>query len=138
MGQYKTIGDVVQKDTPSVNVDDNLRTAIFKLAATGESAMIVKSGDELVGILTDLDLMDSLVKGDDIDTTAVSAMMSACELIGNKGAKNPCIQLDIGESVENALNVMHVAGVHHLLVSDGSKGAIGVVAARDLLKDAIA
>lgn len=135
MGINESISAAVQRDVPFVGQDESLRSAIVKMADSAESAIIVKNGEDLVGVVTDMDLMSSVVDGDDLDSTPVARFMTACELITKKAAKIPCVQLDEGESIKNALDIMYEAGVHHLLVSGGSDDeVIGMVSAKSLLK----
>lgn len=133
MGLQDTISSAIQKNTPTVTIEDSLRTAIQRLGEAKASALAVRSGAELVGIVTEMDLMYSLSNGKDLDATQVAACMTACELISSKGARNPCVQLDESENVVTALNIMYEAGVHNLLVSGAGNQVLGVVAARDLL-----
>lgn len=138
MGFNDSISAAIQKDTPAVGLEDSLRTAVRKMSDAGASAIIVQSGAELVGIVTVMDLMNSVCRNDDLDGTKVTSFMTACELITRVVARVPCIQLDEDESVKNALDIMNEAGVHDLLVSGGPQGkAIGMVSAADLLKIAV-
>ncbi len=138
MAMHDRIRAAVRTDAPKVGLDDSLRTAIRSLAGWDCSALLVESGGELVGIITDMDMATSVVNGDDLDTTKVAGFMTSCELISAKPTKTPCVQLDEDESVANALAIMHEGGVHNLLVSGGGGKAIGVVSARGLLALAIA
>ncbi|MEJ2031641.1 MAG: CBS domain-containing protein [Deltaproteobacteria bacterium] len=133
----EAISSAVQKGGPTVSLDDSLRTAIGKMAEAKATGLVVKSGGQVVGIITTLDLMRSVVNKEDLDETKVSQFMTACELIGAKATKSPCVQVDENESVAMALEVMDQAGVHNLLVSGGSGDAIGMVSAQELLKLAI-
>jgi len=132
MGLRNEISSAVKWDTPSIEAQDSLRTALIKMAKSGSSALVVKSGDEVIGVVTDMDLMDRIAKGEDLDIITASRFMTSCEIITDKRKKTPCVQLDETQSVENAIGVMATAGVHHLLVT-GEKGA-GVVSANDLLR----
>lgn len=137
MGFADTIGSIIQKDSLAIEITDSLRAAIQKMTTANASGLIVKSGGELVGIVTVMDLMTSVAANDDLDTTTVSQFMTACELITDKTVKTPCVQLDEGQSVKDALAIMNEAGVHNLLVSGDNNEAIGMVSALSLLKLAI-
>jgi CBS domain-containing protein len=102
------------------------------------SALIVKNGEELVGILTDMDVMDGIVRNSGIADLLVSDCMTSCQLINDSPVTSPCVQLYEGENVKNALDVMSTAGVHHLLVSCEMGIGTCMVSVRDLLKVAIA
>ena len=131
MGFNDEIGLAVNWDAPVVDSEDNLRTVIKKFVDNHCSALVVKEGDIVLGVVTDIDLMESIVNGNDLDTIKVKEFMTACELITAEGTKSPCAQLDESESVENALKVMSAAGVHNLLVAGTDR--TGMVSIRDLL-----
>lgn len=132
MGLNAEIKSVVNWDAPSVDIEDNLRKVIKKMLEHNASALAVKVGDEVAGVVTDMDVMDCISNKEDLDEIKASKFMTACELINDKGVKTPCVQLDESQSVESALGVMATAGVHHLLVA-GEKTA-GMVSVHDLLK----
>jgi CBS domain-containing protein len=137
MSLNDTIRKAMRDDMPSVNLENSLRTAIQKMSGANATALIVKSGEELVGIVTETDVMHRVANDADLDEVKVSQLMTACELITSKPAKTPCVQLDENESIKNALAIMYEAGIRNLLVSGAGGQAIGVVSARDLLKLAI-
>ncbi|MFZ5798191.1 MAG: CBS domain-containing protein [Desulfobulbus sp.] len=134
MGLHDTIGKAIDRSTPTVALDDTLATVIRKMVDEGCSALAVQSGGELIGIVTDMDVMDSIKRNGLSNATKVADFMVKCELLSEKGTKSPCVQLDEGESVENAIKLMAGAGVHNLLVSGADKKAIGIVSSRALLK----
>ena len=70
----------------------------------------------------------------DLDATRVSEIMTGCELITRERKTTPCVQLHEAETVENALKVLDVAGVHNLLVSGDNDKQVGMVSIRDLLR----
>lgn len=135
MGLGSEISSAVMWDSPSVDLQVTLRTAITRMVNSGVSALVVKSGDKVVGVVTDMDLMRCIAKGDDLDAVTVSDFMTCCEVISGMKIKIPCIQLDKTQSVKNAIGVMDLAGVHHLFIA-GEKDA-GVISAQDLLRLAI-
>lgn len=137
MGLKDSIKTVVKKRVAEVKAADSLKTAIKKMDEDQTSALAVGKDGELIGIITDMDILHSLTSGDDLEKTQVAKIMTACELITGKGVKTPCVQLDEDENVDNALGVMQKAGVHYLLVSGADDKAIGLVSIRDLLKLAI-
>ena len=126
------------KSTPIVGLEDSLLTAAEEMTKNDVSALIVKQGDELIGILTDMDIMEGIVhNGSDLEDTNVANCMTACQLITDSPAKSPCVQLYEGENVKNALDVMSTAGIHNLLVSCEMGVRTCMVNIRDLLKIAI-
>ncbi|MEW6519679.1 MAG: CBS domain-containing protein [Thermodesulfobacteriota bacterium] len=137
MGMKDEIDKAVNWDTVGVDLDDSIRIAIEKMSAGRSAALAVKMGDEVVGVLTDTDLLMCIARGEDVDTTKAARCMTPCEIITTKRSKSPCVQIDATQTVENALGVLNLAGVHHLLVS-GEDERVGLVSVVDLLKLAIA
>ncbi|MDW7774536.1 MAG: CBS domain-containing protein [Desulfobulbaceae bacterium] len=134
MSLKDTISKAITKDNPAVALEDTLETAIRKMVDGGSSALVVKSGGNLVGIVTDMDIMESISRNGLTGEIKVADFMVRCELISEKRSKKiPCVQLDENESVENALKLMAGAGVHHLLVSGANNKAIGIVSSQALL-----
>jgi CBS domain-containing protein len=134
MALYDAIKTAVNWHAASVDAEDSLRTVIQKMVDSKVSALVVKSGDNVAGVVTDMDLMRCVVQKRDLDAEKAARFMTACELITAQGSKKtPCVQLDESESVENALMIMDTAGVHNLLVA-GENQQAGMVSIRDLLR----
>lgn len=138
MSLQDTIKKAITTDTPTVSLEDTLEAAIRKMVTGGCSALVVKSGEELIGIVTDMDIMDSISRNGLTGKIKVGDFMVRCDLLAKKGTKSPCVQLDEDESVENAMRVMAAAGIHNLLVSGTGNKAIGIVSSRALLNLALA
>ncbi len=130
MGLSDEISSAVKWDSPSVDIQDTVRTVISKMVNSGVSAVVVKNGDEVFGIVTEMDLMGCIAKGNDLDGITVSTIMTSCEIISDKERTSPCIQLEETQSTQNAIKVMNHADIHHLLVT-GEKGT-GIISAHDL------
>ena len=137
MGFNDAIGAGVQKDAPFVGRSDSLRTVIKKMTDAKVTGLIVKSGTDVVGIITVRDVMNSVANNKDLDDTKVSDFMTSCELITDKSIKTPCVQLDEGQNVKDAIAIMNEAGVRNLLVTGDDNKAIGTISALTLLKMAI-
>lgn len=137
MGMQDEIGTAINWNSPNVNADDSLRVAIQQMAKSEISALVVKRNEDVIGIVSDYDLLKGVVGKKDLDMTKVSELMTPCELITQEGTKNPCAQLDETESIENALHIIDVAGTHHLMVTGSDKGEVGMVSIRSLLGVAI-
>jgi len=134
MGLAAEIKSVVNWDAPSIDIDDSLRKVIHQMVTYKTSALLVKEDNEVVGVVTDIDVMDS-INSKDLDAIKASEFMSTCELIKEEKTQTPCAQLYESESAQNALKLMSMAGVHHLLVSGEKKE--GLLSVNDLLKLAI-
>lgn len=134
MGLNTEIKTVVNWEAPAVAMDDSLRVVIQKMVDGKSSAVLVKAGDAVAGIVTDMDMLASIARHDDLDGTKVSGFMTRCELILGKAVKSPCVQLDSEQSAGDAIGVMNGAGVHHLVVSGEKDTCTGMVSVLDLLR----
>ena len=94
---------------------------IMKELKTG--SLLVKRGDELVGIVTDVDMTRKVLAGEiDQYNTLVENVMSS-----------PFYTIDADDSVAKANELMSQHNVRHLVVTENGKTA-GVISARDILE----
>ncbi len=137
MGMQDEISTAIKWDTPSVNAEHSLRFVIEKMAQSKASALVVKMDNVVVGIISDSDLLKSLVDKKNLDEATISELMSPCDLITENSTINPCAQLDDTESVENALKVLDASGTHNLLITSADDNEAGIVSIVELLEAAI-
>jgi len=124
----------VNRDAETVSMEDSLRIVIKKLLKSTTSALVVKMDEIVIGFVTDMDIIDSIDSGADLDETKADSFMIACELITTRrSTTHPCIQLHEEESVGNALRLMSGAVVHSLMVSGESDTCVGMVSITYLL-----
>ncbi len=128
-----TIRSAVRRKFPAVGIDDTLETAMKTMAQEKVSALVVKVGDELVGIVTTSDILYSLSNNDDPQETRISSFMTKCEIASENDIRNPCVQLDEDEEIMSAVKVMYDAGVSHLLVSGREGEPVGMVSSIDIV-----
>jgi len=138
MALQDTLKTITAWNVPPVSATTSLKTAIDLMSEHGVCALAVATDGEILGLVTDLDLSSAVVRGWDPRTTMVAECMTACDLITGSGARNPCVQLDEDETVENALKLLDGQGVHNLLVSGPGSSLVGIVSSCSLLKAAIA
>ena len=134
MGLQAEIKDAVCWDTPAVNLNTSLREVIQIMVTNNTSAIIVKDDSNVTGIVSDLDVLESITSQGDLDETKVSDFLSACELISGKAIKSPCVQLDENESVESAIKLLSASGTHNLVVTGADSDALGTISSRELLQ----
>jgi CBS domain-containing protein len=134
MKSTRTIKEAVIRRYPEIGLEDSLGDAIKLMAKNNASALVVREGGVLYGLVTITDVMHSLVHHQDLQDTKISSFMTKCELISSKGTKNACAQLDEEQDVLSALKVMHQAGVNHLVVSSGEGEPVGVVSALEIVR----
>lgn len=135
MGLDTAISSAVKWDAPTIELADSLRSAIKKMVANNTSVLVVTSSDDIIGVVTNMDLIRCLARGDDFDQATVANFMSCCGIITTRKITTACIQLDETKSVQDAIGLMDLAGVHHLLVA-GAQG-VGIISIQDLLRLAI-
>lgn len=134
MSENRTIKEAIRRKYPSIDLNDSLATAMSTMAGKNASALVVKSGEELIGIVTITDVIYCLANDQDPETTDIASFMTKCELISEAGTANPCAQLDEEQEAMSALKVMHEAGVNHLIVSGANGEPAGIVSSLDLVK----
>ncbi len=137
MGLQTEIKDAVCWDTPAISLHTSLREVIELMVKHNTSALIVKADDSVAGVVSDLDVLESVTSQGDLDETKVSEFLSACELLTGQSITSPCVQLDENESVENAIKLLSASGTHNIVVIGSGKDVYGTVSSRDLLKSLI-
>jgi CBS domain-containing protein len=115
------VNKVFHPNPVSIEAWQSLRVAA-RLMSTGEfSCLPVVSGDDLVGIITERDLVEALASTDRPASTPVFDYMS-------EGPKT----VGLDDDCSLAVTEMLATGCRHLPVMDHGK-LVGIVSARDLL-----
>ncbi len=134
MKSTRKIKEAIIRNYPEIGLDDSLGDAINAMAKNNASALVVREGGILIGLVTITDVMHSLVHHHDLQDTKISSFMTKCELISAEATKNACAQLDEDQDVLSALKVMHQAGVNHLVVSRAEGDPVGVVSSLEIIR----
>lgn len=134
MGLQSNIKDAVNWNVPVVGLQDSLRAVIEKMVAENISSLVVKSDNSVVGLISEMDVLDCIVANKDLESASVADYLTRCELITGQPVKSPCAQLDESESVANALKVLAAAGTHNLLVSGDGDKKVGIATLHNLLR----
>ncbi len=117
---------------------DSLKSVAEKIVVNRAAACVVKDQGDVVGIITDSDVVDHVARGIDLDRTKAGDLMSPGEVISKSfGSALPFIQLSEDETIENALKVLAKGGIHHILVRGAGGRIVGIVSAVDLLRGAL-
>ena len=112
-------GETVLTVNGSVSVLDAIRT----MAEANIGALVIQDDDQPVGIFTERDYMKKIaLKGRSSSTTAVADVMSS-----------PLITVDIGESVQIAMETMTQCRCRHLVVMD-KESMTGIISLGDTVK----
>jgi CBS domain-containing protein len=99
--------------------DDSLEAAAKKMWEQQTGSLLVTDGEELVGIVTERDILRAVGTRTSLDTP-LSAVMS-----------KDLITVDPGASIREAARIMTDKWIRHLPVLDGGK-LVGIVSQRDL------
>ncbi|MEJ2056324.1 MAG: CBS domain-containing protein [Desulfofustis sp.] len=134
MKSSRTIKEAIVREYPDIDREDTLGSAIKTMASNNSSALVVRDGEHLLGIVTITDVMHCLANEQDLQQTRISSFMTGCDLVSAEGARNPCVQLDEDQDVLSALKVMYEAGVNHLVVSGNDGEAVGVVSSLEIVR----
>jgi CBS domain-containing protein len=100
--------------------DDTLVEAARKMWKQQTGSLLVVDGDDLVGIITERDVLKAVAVGTPIDDTPISEVMS-----------KDVITVGPGTSLREAAKVMAERWIRHLPVVDNGK-LVGVLSQRDL------
>jgi predicted transcriptional regulator len=131
------IKQAIKRKYPAINHDQNVYDAMQLMVRSNSSALVVKLGDELIGIVTVADILQCLAEDVDPGARSISSFMTKCDLITDKETDNPCLQLDENLDIMAAVKVMYQAGVNHLLISGPNNEPVGIVSSMDLLKSIV-
>lgn len=145
------IKDHMKTDITYVEVEERLANVIFKMSKAEADIAVVKSKEDIVGVITASDIYSALVKevfAEDVkgaDSSAeiedmkvieimkgppVKKFMSACQL----GGSNPCIQAHEDTTIKDAIRIMERSGLHHLLVMDEKSNLVGTISSTDIIR----
>jgi CBS domain-containing protein len=115
------ISEYMTTNPHSVQASDNVQHVAGVMAKQNIGAVLVKDGEQLVGIVTDRDLVvRSIAAGADPSAAAVREAMTAAPL-----------SVTGDTSVDDALRLMVERGVGRLCVVEGGK-AVGIVSFGDM------
>jgi CBS domain-containing protein len=115
------VSEVMTEATVSDSAQDTIAEAAKKMwdQQTG-SLLVVGEGGELIGIITERDILKAVATGRPLDTATVAEVMS----------KDPTT-VGPGTSLREAAKLMATLWVRHLPVMDAGK-VVGIVSQRDL------
>ena len=100
---------------------DSLRAAATLMWKQQTGSLLVMDGDELLGILTERDVMKAVARGSDPDTTPVSAVMTTS-----------VITVTPQTSLPDAARHMATRWIRHLPVVAADGQVLGLASQRDL------
>ena len=117
-----TVIQVMRRELKQVRHDAVVRDAAKRMRDEKVSSLLVEKNNELVGIITDTDVVRRAVaEGSDLMKTAVHTIMTS-----------PIASIESLRTVQDAHDMMGDLGVRHLGVTEKGK-LVGMVSVRDLL-----
>jgi predicted transcriptional regulator len=149
MNLDKPIKKFMKKDPLFISPTDTLGEIADAMGSGRKDIAVVKAKGEILGLVTSHDLFDALrtwvlqkdmleqIPGDVREIKVTSIMKGAytkefMEACGLKGT-NVCITLGEEDSLANAIRVMSVTGLDHILIN-GEEGIVGTLSDDDLVK----
>jgi CBS domain-containing protein len=148
---HDLIRNHMRKDIVYTTPDERLADVIFKMSHAGTDIAVVKSKDDLAGVITESDIYFALVKDvlpdpvnqqkkpRDITNLKVAEIMrgppakqvmDTCERTGI----HPCVDTFEDDTIEEAIRIMQRSGLHHLLVNDKHNKLVGTLSSGDIIK----
>lgn len=115
------VADIMTKASVTETPSDSLREAASRMWSQQTGSLLVMAGEELVGIVTERDVMKAVARGVDADTATVSEIMTTdVQTVGPQ------------TSLHEAARIMAVRWIRHLpVVEEGT--VVGMVSQRDLV-----
>jgi CBS domain-containing protein len=114
----------MSRDLLTIEPDQRLAEAAKRMASRGVGAVVVLEGGDLVGILTERDLLKAVATGFKEDARVSEWMTRHPETVESE------------DSTDHAASLMIHGGFRHLPVVDGGQ-LIGILSIRDLMKVAL-
>jgi CBS domain-containing protein len=114
----------MSRDLLTIEPDQRLAEAAKRMASRGVGAVVVLDGGNLVGILTERDLLKAVASGFREDARVSEWMTRHAETVESE------------DSTDHAAALMIHGGFRHLPVVDGGQ-LIGILSIRDLMKVAL-
>jgi CBS domain-containing protein len=100
--------------------DDTLQAAAQKMREQQTGSLLVMDGDDLVGIVTERDILRAVAARVQVDQVRISEVMT-----------KDLVTVDPGTSLRDAARIMTERWIRHLPVLEGHR-LVGVVSQRDL------
>ncbi|HVE64699.1 MAG TPA: CBS domain-containing protein [Mycobacteriales bacterium] len=115
------VADIMTSASVTDSPNDSLRSAAETMWKQQTGSLLVMSGERLVGIITERDVMKAVARGRDMDATTVAEIMTA-----------DVMTVEPATSPHEAARAMASRWIRHLPVVDAGK-VVGVVSQRDLV-----
>jgi CBS domain-containing protein len=117
-----TVSKIMSKNPKTVGPAVSIVSAAKKMRTARVGSLLVKKGKQLVGIVTDTDIV----------RRAVATSKPLGKLTVEKIMTTPLCTIEGSESIDDAQEMMGDLGVRHLAVTKGGE-IVGVVSVRDVM-----
>ena len=114
------VAEVMNRTNLTESPSATLRDAASRMWKQQTGSLVITEGAEILGIITERDIMKAVARGDDLDATPVSAVMTRTVLTVTPDA-----------SIAEAAQHMATRWIRHLPVVDDGR-LLGMVSQRDL------
>lgn len=122
------VGEFMRAPVTCIYVENELESVLGLLVQARIGCLPVRAGEELVGIVTEMDILRAYVKA----TRAGQVAAGDDPVIGEVMTSGPTT-IEAGDSGEEAAGVMRAKGLRHLPVLEDGK-LVGMLSDRDLRK----
>ncbi|MBU2559512.1 CBS domain-containing protein [archaeon] len=124
------VKELMRTDIPAIGTGMTFYDAKERMIEEDTSGVVVKADEKIVGMVTETDIFSHAGVGKCLKDIGVEKHMSVCEF----GGLNPCLQVFENSSVDEAMKIMAISGIHHLLVWGEGGELSGVISSKDVLK----
>jgi CBS domain-containing protein len=114
------VSEIMTKAAVTDQPDDTLADAARKMWKQQTGSLLVMDGEDLVGIVTERDVLKAVAGGESMQDTRVSEVMS-----------KDLVTVGPGTSLREAAKIMTDRWIRHLPVVDGGT-LVGIISQRDL------
>lgn len=115
--------EYMHADIASIAVEATLKEASQAFTEKGVGALLVKEGQDYIGIISETRLSrEGIAKGLNVETTSVRSIMRA-----------DLITVEFDQTVNEAREIMKANGVRHLVVKEKDK-IVGIITLSDLIR----
>lgn len=124
------VKDYLGEKITQIDVQEGICQLVDKLLAS-RGFLLVSSKDQIVGTVTEMDVVRAIYKSKKPSDLKVKDCMTACNLTGHE----ICVQIGDDRPADEALKIMITSDIKQLLVFDHkTKKIIGVISISKLLQ----
>ena len=120
------IKDIMTINNISINIDDNLEYVFSEMALNKQGVIIISSNEEVVGIITERDIINLINKNHTID---FDTLVKDCFTL------TKVIKVNENRDVSYALNILLDNNIRRLAVVDDSNNLVGIIIQNIIVKN---